>query len=604
MKIAIYSIAKNEEKFCERFVKSCKDADGIFVADTGSTDNSVELLRSLGAIVSNITLDWSDWPPITSTEEWRQRLGRPWRFDVARNKSLAIVPNDYDLCICLDLDEILIDGWRACIEKVWNGAVSRLRYHYTWSWKAPGIPDLVYWGDKIHARHDYEWRHPVHEVLYRTNNKHETQAWCDLRIEHYPDSTKSRGQYFPLLEASVAENPENDRNAYYLGREYFFYGRHDDAIKELKRHLSLSSALWKAERAASMRYIAKCYAAKNNKDEQLAYIRHACAEAPGEREPWVELAQFFYDQRDYLGCYYAAKQALKIETRPPVYMTEAFAWGERPYDLAGVAACYVGLLDESRKLITEAWQRAPNDERLINNVKFVRKEFAVPILRSRFKVILLWPTVRPLTFNKQVKLWVENASNKDDLFCITAVNTKQQAEQIEPAPYLKNPIIVGDERRGVTHATHQLASSDFGGIPGDIVILASDDFYPILGWDDWVKKQMLDYNGCLLVNDGWQTGNCVTIPIMDYSCLVRLNKIIYHPAYFHQYSDNELYDNLNELKLLKNLRSADLVFEHKHWHSKKRDKDGVDEIVYQSTSHDYQLYTKRSQMSLNARLIV
>jgi glycosyltransferase involved in cell wall biosynthesis len=582
---------------------SCKGADGVFVADTGSTDKSVELLQSLGATVSPITLDWSDWPLITSTEEWRKRLGRPWRFDVARNKSLKMVPDDYDVCICLDLDEILIDGWRSCIEKVWNGTASRLRYHYTWSWKAPGVPDLIYWADKIHARHNYEWRHPVHEVMYRTNDKHETQVWCDLRVEHYPDSTKSRGQYFPLLEASVTEHPDNDRNAYYLGREYFFYGRHDDSIKELKRHLSLPSAQWKAERAASMRYIAKCYAAKDDKDEQLTYIRHACAEAPCEREPWLELSQFFHDQRDHLGCYYAAKQALKIETRPPVYMTEAFAWSEKPYDLAGVAACYLGLLDESRKLLVEAWRRTPNDERLINNVKFVRKEYTNSVARSQFRVILLWPTVRPVAFNANIKLWIDHAINKTDLYCVVAVNTKEQAEQINRLDTIKEVLIVGDERRGVTHATHQLANHDFGGLPGDIIMLVSDDFYPAKGWDEWVCQHMFDYNGCLLVNDGWQTSNCVTIPIMDYSCLIRLNKIIYHPAYLHQYSDNELYDNLNELKLLKNLRNTELVFEHRHWHAKKRDKDNVDEIVHQSTNHDYQLYIKRSQMNLNARLI-
>jgi len=35
MKIYIYAIAKNEEKFAKRFMDSVKDADKVIVCDTG-----------------------------------------------------------------------------------------------------------------------------------------------------------------------------------------------------------------------------------------------------------------------------------------------------------------------------------------------------------------------------------------------------------------------------------------------------------------------------------------------------------------------------------------------------------------------------------------
>ena len=41
-KICVYAICKNEEKFIERWVNSMKEADKIYVLDTGSTDKSVE----------------------------------------------------------------------------------------------------------------------------------------------------------------------------------------------------------------------------------------------------------------------------------------------------------------------------------------------------------------------------------------------------------------------------------------------------------------------------------------------------------------------------------------------------------------------------------
>ena len=40
-KVCVYAICKNEEKFVDRWYNSMKEADQIFVLDTGSTDNTV-----------------------------------------------------------------------------------------------------------------------------------------------------------------------------------------------------------------------------------------------------------------------------------------------------------------------------------------------------------------------------------------------------------------------------------------------------------------------------------------------------------------------------------------------------------------------------------
>lgn len=69
-----------------------------------------------------------------------------------------------------------------------------------------------------------------------------------MQLDHHPDPTKSRGQYLPLLELSVEEEPEDDRNTHYLGREYMYRGRWDDCIRTLEHHLSMPTATWKDER--------------------------------------------------------------------------------------------------------------------------------------------------------------------------------------------------------------------------------------------------------------------------------------------------------------------------------------------------------------------
>lgn len=56
----------------------------------------------------------------------------------------------------------------------------------------------------------------------------------DVILKHYPDATKSRSSYLPLLELSVREDHDDDRNMHYLGREYMYYEKWDKAIETLK----------------------------------------------------------------------------------------------------------------------------------------------------------------------------------------------------------------------------------------------------------------------------------------------------------------------------------------------------------------------------------
>ncbi len=100
-KICVYAICKNEAKFVDRWMDSMQEADLVVVTDTGSTDDTVEKLRARGAIVY--------------VEEIK-----PWRFDVARNISLDHVPEDVDICVCTDLDEVLEPGWRQKLERAWE----------------------------------------------------------------------------------------------------------------------------------------------------------------------------------------------------------------------------------------------------------------------------------------------------------------------------------------------------------------------------------------------------------------------------------------------------------------------------------------------------
>jgi len=345
MKVAVYTIAKNEEQFVEKWYESAKDADYLLILDTGSKDNTAYVAQELGI---NVDI----------------RVFNPWRFDEARNHALSLVPEDIDYCIALDMDEVLVPGWRNELEKAYKDKITRPRYEYTWSWKEDGYPGVVYGGDKIHARHDYSWKHPVHEVL--SCDKKETQGWYDIKIYHFPDSSKPRSQYLPLLEMSVKEDPEDDRNAHYYARELFFYGKNKEAAKEFKRHLSLPKAVWKPERATSMRYLAKIEDTKH-------WLHRAVAECPDRREPWVDLSFFYYKENNFVMSFACAEEALKIQERPLEYLCEEVAWGWLPYDLAAVSAFNLGLKEKAIEYGSIATKINPEDERLIKNLEWYNK---------------------------------------------------------------------------------------------------------------------------------------------------------------------------------------------------------------------------------------
>ncbi len=354
MKVVVYAICKNEARFVDRWMASMGEADRVVVLDTGSTDDTVPLLRMRGAAVVQESIT-------------------PWRFDTARNRSLELVPEDADVCVCTDLDEVFRPGWRKALEQAWTPGTAQCRYHYAWSMNPDGSEGVTFWYEKIHSRFGWKWKHPVHEVLEWTGGGERGPAACadGIRLEHYPDQEKSRGQYLELLELSVKEEPEDDRNMHYLGREYLFRGRWDDCIRTLERHLAMPSATWKDERCASMRYIAQACIRKGEPAAAHGWYLRAAAEAPYLREPYIDLAELLYGLGEWDGVIYFTGCALAIAEKPQSYICEPAAWGSLPHDLRAIAFYRTGRVEAARAETARALDIEPGNARLQGNLRIL-----------------------------------------------------------------------------------------------------------------------------------------------------------------------------------------------------------------------------------------
>lgn len=352
-KVCVYAICKNEEKHIDRWYKSVSAADEIYVLDTGSTDNSVKKLKALGVNVI-------------------QEEIKPWRFDVARNKSLDLLPKDTDICVCVDLDEVFLPGWREELEKVWCDNTTRLRYIYNWS-LVKEKPTVSFYYEKIHARNGYKWIHPVHEVL-KYEGRENVVTTDKIVLNHYPDATKSRSSYLSLLELSIKEEPNDDRNMHYLGREYMYHKKWNKAIDTLLKHLNLKSATWNQERAASMRFIARSYFNLERYKEARMYYKMAIEEANELRDGYVELAILEFNQKNYSEVISLLNKALVIKNREKTYINETFSWDYTIDNLLSASYYYLELYDISLFYIKRALQYDKANPMLLNNYKIIKEK--------------------------------------------------------------------------------------------------------------------------------------------------------------------------------------------------------------------------------------
>lgn len=341
MKVAIYAIAKNEAKHVKRWYESSREADYHLIADTGSDDDTVAVAKELGISVIQVNVS-------------------PFRFDDSRNASLAAIPLDIDYCVALDMDEVMQPGWREQLEIAYIENIDRPQYRFITDWAADGSPAVEFDGFRIHRRKGVRWIYPIHEVPTVFDGT-DTRKKYPFEIHHRPDKTKSRGMYLPLLEQAVRENPDS-RTLYYLGREYFYHQMFPNCAEVLKKYLEKS--IFKAERGYAMRMLAKC------ETEQAEEWLIKSTEEYQSRESVLALANHYYNQKQWKECNTVAKVALKITTKPSEFLSEGWAWTHMADDLIAVSAWQLENWHEAYKHGKKAVEISPDDERLVQNLKF------------------------------------------------------------------------------------------------------------------------------------------------------------------------------------------------------------------------------------------
>jgi len=214
------------------------------------------------------------------------------------------------------------------------------------------------------------------------------------------------------------------------------------------------------------------------------------------------------------------------------------------------------------------------------------------------------------------KEWISKADNPENIQTYVAVNWQQHADELRD--YLKSNYLItlNTDRIGVCYPSYQL-SSNLGVKMGeckddDIVVFASDDFLAPQGWDTYLIDKLKGKTANLFVRDGYQLPDssnmlhpAITIPIMTYDCLLKINRAIYHPAYNHMFYDCELYLTLKDMDLIYDDRLNDFTtFEHLHYAAGKRTADQADQAYNNKWKEDEVTWNKRKSMTVEERILV
>ncbi len=348
LKIAVYAICLNEAAFVDRFMDSIADADLVVIADTGSTDATLAAFERRGVRPHTISI-------------------RPWRFDRARNAALDLVPDDVDICISLDLDEVIMPGWRRVVEDAWRPPINHLMYTHGWRRDVTGLWQQ-HLDNRIHARRGFVWRHPCHETVVADGVADHLGVVRHLRIDHHPDPAKSRGQYLPLLQLAAAEEPDSPRQAFFLGREYVYHARYAEALAELGRYLSVGPDHELGQRCAARRLIAQCHEGLGEMSAALEAWRAAAQAAPDVRGPQIDYAWSLYRGEHWAACYAAAVKALELPQTVVEYGCDS-EFGVLAEDMASICGWRLGHQTQALIYGRQALAKAPAVDRIRLNVE-------------------------------------------------------------------------------------------------------------------------------------------------------------------------------------------------------------------------------------------
>lgn len=343
-------------------------ADYVCVLDTGSTDGTWEVLQEAARKQPDKVIV-------------KQKKYNFFRFDVARNDSIELVPEDADLCWCLDIDEYPISNWRFYIEKYWPGGnYTRMFYWYAmgYDWRKGKITSLhLYDKLTVNAR-KYRWTHAVHEFAVLKDgspNVDYTMPDKTILVYHHQGESGNREQYFNLLKLRIEEEPKDIYAYSFLLYELWKREEYAEIINLITNKMlplfydkesTLSKGHWNVMYAFAQEYLGKCYKQLGHDKFAEESFKAAIDNDKSLINSYVELGKMYLAQNRDEECTEILLKGLQ-NCKATFSWYDNEEWGAKIFDLLCLAF-------NKRKMEYQSYWAAhmaaflePRDERLRQN---------------------------------------------------------------------------------------------------------------------------------------------------------------------------------------------------------------------------------------------
>lgn len=367
-KICVYAICKNEIKFVDRWLTSLfSESDYIVVLDTGSTDGTFEFLQQDSRV-----------------HRVEQKIITPWRFDTARNESMKLIPEDADICVVSDFDQIFRPGWGEELRRLFEEGYEEI-YGDIIDYNDDNIEIKKFLSKNVHPNDvRWYWERPIHEgLIFHGDNEPHSITSDIFVIEHHPDYSKSRGNYLNLLEEEYKDNSSDPMCAIYYGCELCFNGREDEGLQVfLKANEECDYSSYPEVGYQIQLNIADAY--KNREEFELAISYAKAAEKYGiiTRRLYMARADIYFAMGDYVRSRKCINKALAVKYNYRGWVESNEYFEGRCYDQLALVCEKMEDYISAVAYCSEALYYHPEDARLLENMKWFLKQLQNAMLEN------------------------------------------------------------------------------------------------------------------------------------------------------------------------------------------------------------------------------
>jgi glycosyltransferase involved in cell wall biosynthesis len=316
--IALAMIMKNEAHNLGPLLQSVSGCfDAIFLTDTGSTDNSVEIA------LSEKSQEVAGCPIYVNHFEWVHD------FSKARQFNFDQVGKEFDYIMWMDLDDVLSDkeAFKHFRDHTMHGCQQWLVY-YNYAFEN-GKPVCTFFRERIVKNNfGFKWKYFLHEGLVQTENrKTHVQLISTFTIDHQRTATDiaaDKRRNIHIFERHAKESQKLEpRMEYYYGKELFDAG---DFVKSAEILQNVCSnphfGIELHDRVMAQQFLAMAYAQMGKFEHSLNVALNGLQLEPSRAEFFIVAGDALVNMGkpvDAINYYEAAKRSKGGDVNGAIY---------------------------------------------------------------------------------------------------------------------------------------------------------------------------------------------------------------------------------------------------------------------------------------------